>query len=172
MFSEWWRTEWGKTSFKFPDDGLVFDYFIDGPEKKGKHWREAIGKYTHITGEGASFSSIVVPTMDTTRLTFLIDDLSTRFKPVMLVGGAGTAKTTIFQDKLSKLPEELMFFNINLNSFTNAGSLQPILEQPLEKKTGTMFAPPGTKRVCFLPCSTQTSITLSTHRFYSALSPL
>ena len=42
-----------------------------------------------------------------------------------------------------------MFFNINLNSFTNAGSLQPILEQPLEKKTGTMFAPPGTKRLIY-----------------------
>ena len=100
-------TEWGKTSFKFPDDGLVFDYFIDKADKKGQAL--ARGHWYNIrtsSGEGASFSSIVVPTMDTTRLTFLIDDLSTRYKPVMLVGGAGTAKTTIFQDKLSKLPEE------------------------------------------------------------------
>ena len=149
MFSEWWRAEFGKTSFKFPDDGLVFDYFIDAADKKGKHWREAIAKYTHVTGDGASFASIVVPTMDTTRLTFLIDDLSVRYKPVMLVGGAGTAKTTIFYDKLSQLPEELMSFNISFNSFSNAGSLQPILEQPLEKKTGTMFAPPGTKRLIY-----------------------
>ena len=87
--------------------------------------------------------------MDTTRLTFLADDLSSRSKPVMLVGTAGSAKTTIFQDKLLKLPEEVMYFNVNLNSFTNSGSLQPILEQPLEKKTGTMFAPPGTKKLIY-----------------------
>ena len=90
LFSEWWRMEWGKMNFKFPDEGLVFDYFIDDVDKKGKHWRDVIPKYTHVLGEGASFSSIVVPTLDTTRLTFLIDDLATRAKPVMLVGGAGT----------------------------------------------------------------------------------
>ena len=67
----------------------------------------------------------------------------------MLVGGAGSAKTTIFQDKLSQLPDELMFFSISMNYLTAAGSLQPILEQPLEKKTGTMFAPPGTKKLIY-----------------------
>jgi dynein heavy chain len=149
LFSEWWRMEWGKMNFKFPDEGLVFDYFIDDVDKKGKHWRDVIPKYTHVLGEGASFSSIVVPTLDTTRLTFLIDDLATRAKPVMLVGGAGTAKTTIIQDKLGRLPEEIIYFNINLNSFTIASILQAILEQPLEKKTGTMFAPPGTKKLIY-----------------------
>ena len=149
MFSEWWRTEFGKTSFKFPDDGLVFDYFIDKTDKKGMHWREAVSKYTHNISEGAAFSAIFVPTIETTRLTFLIDDLASRQKPVMLVGGAGTAKTTIIQEKLAALPEELMSFNIAFNSFTGSGALQPILEQPLEKKTGTMFAPPGTKKLIY-----------------------
>merc|ERR1719446_1786077 len=87
--------------------------------------------------------------MDTTRLSFLISMLMPRQKPVMLVGGAGSAKTTIFQDNLAQLPDELMFFAVSFNSFTNAGTLQPILEQPLEKKTGTMFAPPGTKRLIY-----------------------
>jgi hypothetical protein len=49
----------------------------------------------------------------------------------MLVGAAGSAKTTIFQDNLSQLPDELMYFSVSFNSFTDAGSLQPILEQPL-----------------------------------------
>ena len=142
MFSEWWKTEFGKTAFKFPDEGLVFDYFIDKADKKAKHWRDVVAKYTHNISEGAAFSAIFVPTIETTRLTFLINDLSSRQKPVMLVGGAGTAKTTIIQDKLSQLPDEIMYFNIAFNSFTGSGALQPILEQPLEKKTGTMFAPP------------------------------
>jgi len=151
MFSEWWRAEWGKTSFKFPDEGLVFDYFISTDDSKvtGKPWKDVVPGYTHATGEGTAFSSIVVPTMDTTRLSFLINMLMPRQKPVMLVGAAGSAKTTIFQDNLGQLPDELMFFSVSFNSFTNAGSLQPILEQPLEKKTGTMFAPPGTKKLIY-----------------------
>ena len=91
MFSEWWRAEFGKTAFKFPDDGRVFDYFIDVSDKKGKHWRDVVPKYTHNISPGASFSAIVVPTIETTRLTFLINDLSSRYTPVMLVGTAGTA---------------------------------------------------------------------------------
>jgi dynein heavy chain len=102
MFSEWWRAEFGKTSFKFPDEGLVFDYFISnkggGAGIEAKHWKDAVPGYTHVTGEGVSFASIVVPTMDTTRLSFLINMLMPMQKPVMLVGGAGSAKTTIFQE--------------------------------------------------------------------------
>ena len=102
-----------------------------------------------MTGENASFASIVVPTMDTTRLTFLIDLLMLQQKPVMLVGNAGSAKTTIFNDKLASLSEEMMSFSINFNSYTDATTLQTILEQPLEKKTGSMYAPPGTKRLIY-----------------------
>jgi dynein heavy chain len=136
VFSDWWRGEWAKTTFKWPEEGLVFDYYVEPATQKAAHWRDAIQSYTHATGEGSTFSSIVVPTMDTTRLTFMIDLLMALQKPVMLVGTAGSAKTTIIQDKLSQLPDELMFFGIAFNSYTDAASLQAILEQPLEKKTG------------------------------------
>ena len=49
--------------------------------------------------EGASFASIVVPTMDTTRLTYLIDTLAARRKPLMLVGNSGCGKTAIINGK-------------------------------------------------------------------------
>ena len=149
IFSDWWHAEWSKSPFKFPDEGLVYDYTIEGEAKKAVHWREHIPGYTHAGGEQASFASIVVPTMDTTRLTFLIELLAARRKPVMLVGNAGSAKTTIFNDKLAQLPDDVMSFTINFNSYTDASSLQSILEQPLEKKTGSMFGPPGTKRLIY-----------------------
>ena len=59
QFSEWWRAEWGKTSFKFPDEGLVFDYTVDAATTKAVHWRDFIPGYTHVSGEQASFASIV-----------------------------------------------------------------------------------------------------------------
>ena len=67
----------------------------------------------------------------------------------MLVGSAGSAKTTIFVDKLRNLPEDELSFTINFNSFTDAATLQFMLEQPLEKKTGSIFGPPGTKRLIY-----------------------
>ncbi len=149
LFSEWWRAEWSKAAFKFPEEGLVFDYTVCPESKKPLHWRDFIPGYTHVTGEGASFASIVVPTMDTTRLTYLIDTLAARRKPLMLVGNSGSAKTTIFNDKLAQLPDEVLSFTINFNSYTDAATLQAILEQPLEKKTGSMFGPPGTKRLVY-----------------------
>ena len=48
-----------------------------------------------------------------------------------------------------QLPDDVMSFTINFNSYTDASSLQSILEQPLEKKTGSMFGPPGTKRLIY-----------------------
>ena len=40
-FSDWWRAEWGKSSVKFPEEGTVFDYYIDFETKKPTHWRDA-----------------------------------------------------------------------------------------------------------------------------------
>ena len=87
--------------------------------------------------------------METTRLTFLVDLLLPLGAPVMLVGNAGTAKTTVIADKLRSLPDYMLSYTINFNSFSDSASLQPILEQPLEKKTGVTFGPPGTKRLVY-----------------------
>lgn len=50
---------------------------------------------------------------------------------------AGSGKTAIMNQKLKSLdPDSISYTTINLNSFSDAPSLQPILEQPLEKKSG------------------------------------
>ena len=42
QFDSYWRSEFSKSTLRFPDDGLVFDYFID-PDQEG---RAAIGAST------------------------------------------------------------------------------------------------------------------------------
>lgn len=52
-------------------------------------------------------------------------------------GSSGTGKTALMRTKLQNMDTETMCFNtINLNSFSDAPSVQTILEQPLEKKSG------------------------------------
>jgi dynein heavy chain len=147
-FSDYWHSEFAKSAVRFPDEGLVFDYYINPADKRPAHWSDRIAEYKHDpTGK---FSDIVVPTLDTTRIGFLASQLLELNKPVMLVGGPGTAKTSLMREILRSMPEETsMFFNINFNSFTGAESLQPMLEQPLEKKTGSSFGPPGTKKLIY-----------------------
>ncbi len=66
---------------------------------------------------------------------------------VMFVGNTGTGKTANIMSKLSRMdPEAMMYTTINMNSFSDAPSLQIMMEQPLEKKSGVRYGPPGSRR--------------------------
>ena len=100
QFDSYWRTEFAKSTMRFPDDGSVFDFFIDPSTKKGEpkrcsHWKEIIPKYTHDRAE--PFAGIVVPTMDSTRILYLSNMMLNLRKPVMLVGPSGSAKTVVLK---------------------------------------------------------------------------
>mmetsp|Transcript_24997 Transcript_24997/g.74250 ORF Transcript_24997/g.74250 Transcript_24997/m.74250 type:complete len:4444 (+) Transcript_24997:3-13334(+) len=153
VFDAYWRGEFSKTTLKFPEGGLVFDYFIDpntgkGEPKKLLHWNEIIPTYKH--DRTAPYQTLLVPTMDTTRIKWLASMMLNLKKPVMLVGNAGSAKTVLLSSMLSDLDEDAWAtYNISFNSFTEASDLQFMMEQPLEKKTGSTFGPPGNKRLVY-----------------------
>jgi len=70
--------------------------------------------------------------------------------PVMLVGGAGSGKTVIVNDKLQSLNNELWtVVNVPFNYYTTSEMLQSILEKPLERKAGRNYGPPGNKRLVY-----------------------
>ena len=53
-------------------------------------------------------------------------------------------------NKLKNMDAETMsFYTINMNSFSDAPALQVILEQPLEKKSGVRYGPPGARRLVY-----------------------
>lgn len=65
----------------------------------------------------------------------------------MFVGNTGTGKTAVIMNKLRALdPEAFATCVINMNSFTDAPTLQVQMEAPLEKKSGARYGPPGGKR--------------------------
>ena len=153
QFDGYWRTEFGKSTMRFPDEGSVFDYFIDPNTKKGEpkkcsHWREIIPEYKHDRAE--TYAKIFVPTMDSTRALYIANMMLVLRKPVMLVGNSGSAKTVVFNTLLRGLDEDAwLYCPIAYNSFTISFDVQAMLEAPLEKKTGTIFGPPGTKKLVY-----------------------
>ena len=72
------------------------------------------------------------------------------------------------RDKLKNMDSETMAFStINMNSFSDAPSLQGTLEQPLEKKSGTSAMLLFSHAVmCTGYWLSLTNCTLSVHRCY------
>lgn len=69
--------------------------------------------------------------------------------PVMLVGGAGTGKTVLINEKLASLNEDYMVVNVPFNFYTTSEMLQQALEKPLEKKAGKNYGPSGNKKLVY-----------------------
>lgn len=111
-----------------------------------KRWSPPVWRYPQT--ENLDFSNLLVPTMDSTRSIALLDYLHAVGRPVLMVGGPGTAKTST----------ALMFFTtfdaskrllkrINFSSATTPGIFQQNIEAELDKRGGKSFGPPGGKKM-------------------------
>ena len=97
-----------------------------------------------------SFSNIFVPSVESTRLSYFLNSFIPNKHYCMFVGNAGTGKTALMRENLKNLDSENWAFStVNMNNFMDASALQVIIEQPLEKKSGVRFGPPGSKRLVY-----------------------
>uniref|UniRef100_A0A3B4UNK9 Dynein axonemal heavy chain 11 n=1 Tax=Seriola dumerili TaxID=41447 RepID=A0A3B4UNK9_SERDU len=144
-FSRWWSKE--MRAVKFPSQGTVFDYFIDSETKKFTPWSEKMVPFE--LEPDVPLQTVLVHTPETICLTYFMDLLLQRGKPIMLVGNAGVGKTILVSDKVAKLKEDYMVAKVPFNYYTTSAMLQRVLEKPLEKKAGRKFAPPTAKRLIY-----------------------
>uniref|UniRef100_A0A7N8XCZ9 Dynein, axonemal, heavy polypeptide 9 like n=1 Tax=Mastacembelus armatus TaxID=205130 RepID=A0A7N8XCZ9_9TELE len=144
-FSRWWSKE--MRAVKFPSQGTVFDYFIDSETKKFTPWSEKMLPFE--LEPDVPLQKVLVHTPETICLTYFMDLLLHRGKPIMLVGNAGVGKTILVSDKVARLKEDFMVAKVPFNYYTTSAMLQRVLEKPLEKKAGRKFAPPTTKRLIY-----------------------
>ncbi|XP_054265094.1 dynein beta chain, ciliary-like [Macrosteles quadrilineatus] len=140
-FTKWWTNEF--KAVKFPSAGHVFNYFIDPETKRFLPWTEKVAKFELDTD--IPLQSTLVNTAETTRVRYFVDMLIDKRKPVMLVGGAGSGKSVLINEKLNSLSENYAVTNVPFNFYTTSEMLQKVLEKPLEKKAGRNYGPPGSK---------------------------
>ena len=127
----------------------IFDYLLEGGGGGALEWAPfRAPTWSYPTADVLDFSNLLVPTMDSARAIFIAQALHARRKPVLLVGGPGTAKTST----------ALMFFagfdvakhvvkRVNFSSATTPGMFQEAIEGELDKRGGKTFGPPGGKRM-------------------------
>lgn len=142
QFNSWWK----HIAKKFPENGTVFDYYYDPTKLSWQPWSDKVTAYEPI-GE-QTFSNIIVPTVDIVRMKAVIELHVIGKRPTMFVGGSGTGKTTVAKDYLSGLNvEEVQFYGINFNNYTDSLSLQRFIEAHVEKRMGKEYGPPANKQL-------------------------
>uniref|UniRef100_A0A7S0KGM2 Dynein heavy chain n=1 Tax=Micromonas pusilla TaxID=38833 RepID=A0A7S0KGM2_MICPS len=129
----------------------VYDFCFDKPSGTWKRWVDL--KEDMPIGEDEAYSSIIVPTVDTIRYTFLIDTLVTHGKNFLFVGPTGTGKTAYIKRHVaSGIDSELYSYTfMNFSAQTSANMTQDIVDGKLDKrKKGTFGPPPGKKMIVFV----------------------
>ncbi|XP_009299843.1 dynein axonemal heavy chain 10 [Danio rerio] len=124
----------------------LYDFHFDGTQKKWVPWSSMVSKYIH--NPEMKFIDILVPTVDTTRANWLLEQMVKVKRPVVLVGESGTSKTATIQNFLSNLnTDTTIMMTINFSSRTTSMDLQRTLEANVEKRTKDTFGPPMGKRL-------------------------
>merc|ERR1719440_1172553 len=141
-----------------PGMGTSFDYFVDTTVEGGKFvpWRNVVPSFKY--DKSVAYTSIMVPTADTTKFGWLQQKLITGNKPFFFTGVTGTGKTVCVQNllkSLEPLKEDgglgLVPMSIGFSAQTLSMVVQLTIEGKLEKKRKTLLgAPAGRKVVIFV----------------------
>lgn len=134
---------------RFPKEGQCFDYYFDVDTLSFLPWTARVPKYVPIPiGGGAgetALSQLQVATVDTVRLSFLIDLLAKKHRHVMLCGTAGTGKTSILREYLRNLDrdaDKMLSSTVNMSYYTDSAKLQGEIELALDRRSGRKYGPP------------------------------
>jgi dynein heavy chain len=125
----------------------LHDYLFDPDERRWVAWSALVPKYE--PPPDGKFSSIVVPTSDTVRTSWLLDAVVNGSRtPILLVGESGTAKTTIVRAFIqAQAAEKTVSLAMNFSSRTGARDVQAAIEASIEKRTKDTFGPPAGKKL-------------------------
>lgn len=138
------------------DKETIFDYYVNPATKEWELWSAE----TWNPPKKIIFSQLLIPTSDSTRTEYIMDKISKlplirsdkrqeySQTGTLLVGGAGTAKTSVVLMFASKFDSnERLFKRINFSFATLPLNFQESIEAELEKKQSKIFVPLGGKHM-------------------------
>lgn len=81
----------------------MFDYYVDEQQCAMVPWSQRVPQFTYTP---ENFSSLFVPTVETTRLTYLLDLLMPNKHHVMFVGNSGECSSRGANSRLGRARED------------------------------------------------------------------
>ncbi|KAK9812825.1 hypothetical protein WJX72_004356 [[Myrmecia] bisecta] len=130
----------------FPEGKSVYAFMFDKAKCKWVAWSDIMDA-TPLPPD-AEYTQIIVPTVDTVRYTFLLNQLVTHHQHCLLVGPTGTGKTAYVKKHLqSGLDASFTSLFFNFSAQTSANMTQDIVDGKLDKRRKGVYGPPVGKRM-------------------------
>lgn len=108
-------------------DSSFFDFCYDINSHRWTHWEDTASSF--IVPKGATYENIVVPTLDSIRLSYSISTLLLNGHPVICPGPTGTGKTVVLTELLLlSLPENFEAHLMSFSAHTRVNQVQVGLE--------------------------------------------
>ena len=131
----------------FPAQKTVHDWTVDWVGGNFIEWNQLVPEFTF--DQSAPFFNLVVPTVDSTRIKFLLRAQIDGGNHVLLGGNSGVGKTLMVQDFLDHAGEGFMSQTKTFSAQTSARGLQSFFEEKLEKIRKNLLGPPSGKLFLF-----------------------
>lgn len=121
----------------------MFDFELDAATGRWESWASQTPEWTYpAPGSAVGLAQSLVTTPDCVRYNHLIRLIHAAGKPAMIVGAAGTGKTTLARQCLASGGPESASKELILSHLTTPHVLQSSLERCLERRQGRSFGPP------------------------------
>ena len=131
------------------DGATVFDYFFDLESSEWRTWTAVMD--TSPIPTSSQYRTIIVPTVDTVRYTYLMQKNIEARLPMLLVGETGTGKSVYLNRYIKSLPTDTYAppINVNFSARTSANMTQYMIDGRLDRRPPKrlgLFGPAGNKR--------------------------
>lgn len=95
-----------------------------------------------VIAPNAEYQSIIVPTADTAKYTFLMETLLSASLPALLVGDTGTGKTLMAKTLLHSMPKERYpSLLVQFSAQTSANAVQHMIDSKCERRRKGVYGP-------------------------------
>lgn len=138
--------EEGKSTYTFalpvPAKGNLHDYYFNIEDGKWFKWEDMLKEY--VIQPNTPFNQIVVPTIFTAQLEYLVQLLVTNKRKVLVCGPTGTGKSCYMSSILSDvLPQDkYSVIMLSFSAKTSANMTQNIIDGKLDKRRKGVYGPP------------------------------
>ena len=129
----------------------LYENFFNIENLSFESWDKKVTAYEPPANK--KFGSILVPTVDTVRYAWLLNQIMSLKKPGMFCGDSGTAKTVTVESCFKNLDsDKFLILKINFSSRTTSLDFQNIIEENIDKKTFKQYGPKvaGKRMVVFI----------------------
>jgi len=128
-----------------PKDALVYDVSVVLKDKKWVGWMETIPAFT--LSPKVAFEDIIVPTLDSVRYMWVLEQLVKHERHVLAVGPTGTGKTLNIINKLmTGMPDNYGPVFVGFSAQTSANMTQDQIDAKIDKRRKGIYGPPSGKK--------------------------